>query len=350
MYEYPGSRDEHSLMAFGKKMSGPSVTILNSYNDAMKYAAESTDDGVAFLGYDAQATGSDKDVLASTTLAQVYAQAARKEKAFGHFLWLKPGAEGIGERATRFVSRIETGVDPQFWMDAAPASDETDSAITTESLLTFIRKENVPTLSTLGPTNFQKIGNSGRPLVISVLDMENKELVTAVKDHMVNFIASPLAKEYKEKYYFSLMDGKKWAKFLQQFNVLEVDNPQVFLLDVPSKHFWQNASYNTVGEFLNGVKNGTIPRGTSTGKSPPKGNLAKLEAFFWDAFPYSLIAISLVVIGIIFICIPSGDDMVPPYDREPLEYDDDDEGEDAKQEPTQGKETPAEETESKKVK
>ena len=337
IHEYPGSRDEQSIIQFATKMSGPSVKLVKSYDKAMEYVATQTEEGVAFLGYDTEATSTTKpdgnidvdELLKSTPLGQAYAQVARKEKASSHFLWLEPESEGIDKGIKRAVYRIETEFDAHSW-DANKANDPT-----ADGLLEFVKEFNIPSLSILGPGNFQKVGNKGRPLVISVVDMKNDALVGAVKEHMIKFISSPKAKQFTDQYYFSMMDGTKWKKFLEQFNVHQEENPQVIVLDVPTKKYWQNATFTTVGEFLKGVANGTISQEVSTGRPGASGILGRIENLFVEFFPYSLIfVIFFVIIFVILIVIMTGDDSVPPYERP--NYDDDDFGDEDEAEPTEG--------------
>ena len=355
IHDYPGSRDEKSIIQFATKMSGPSVTLVKSYDKAMEYVAEKTEDGVAFLGYDAEATVSDSEgevsvdeLLKSTPLAQVYSQVSRKEKAFSHFLWLAPGSDGIDKGVQRAVYRIETEFDALPW-DRSKADDPTS-----DDLTAFVKEYSVPTFSVLGPSNFQKVGNNGRPLVISVVDMDNSDLVGAVKEHMIKFVNSPLAKQFVDQYYFAMMDGKKWKKFLEQFDVHQEENPQVIVLDVPTKKYWQNTTFTTVGDFLKGVANGTITQRVSSGKSGSSGILARAESLFMEFFPYSLIFIVFVVIiFVILIVLVTGDDSLPAYERPNFEDDDlgdEDETEPLKESGTGSTEEEEDEKETKKDK
>jgi protein disulfide-isomerase-like protein len=340
VYDYPGNRDEASILAFAQKMNLPSVTLVSSYEEALEFA-KNTQEGVAFVGFDADAKGgSAEELLQSTLAAQVFGQVARKKKAFAYFCWLRPGAAGLEKLkgVYRFVNRIETGVEPRLWETQDPSTD---------GLMEFVQEKMIPLVSMFGPHNFQKIGKNGRPLVIGVVDESNAEQVTAVKDHLKAFITGS-DKEIVEKYYYGVMDGVKWSKFLEQFNVLPKDNPQVFILDVPKKRFWQNASIPNVFDFMKAVEDGTITSDVTAGKKGVQGVLGKLERAFLSYFPYSLGLILVFVLGVVYMLVPAEDESLrPPYNRErkraekEYEPDDTDNGNDAE---------PAAPTEKKKDK
>jgi protein disulfide-isomerase-like protein len=310
MYDYPGNRDETSIMAFAEKMMLPSVTLVSSYEEALEFA-KNTQEGVAFVGYDTDAKGSSvEEILKSTMAGQVFSQVARKKKAFAYFCWLRPGADGLEKLkgVYRFVNRIETGdVEPRLWETHDP---------TTEGLMEFVQEQMIPLVSMFGPHNFQKIGKNGRPLVIGVVDESNEDQVAAVKDHMKSFITKS-DKELVEKYYYGVMDGVKWSKFLEQFNVLPKDNPQVFILDVPTKRFWQNATMPNVFDFMKAVEDGTITSDVTAGKKGVQGFMGKLERVFLNYFPYSLGLILFFVLGVVYLLVPAEDESLrPPYNRE----------------------------------
>jgi protein disulfide-isomerase-like protein len=309
VYDYPGNRDEASIVAFAQKMVLPSVTLVSSYDEALEFA-KNTQEGVAFVGFDADAKGgSVEEILQSTLAAQVFGQVARKKKAFASFCWLRPGAAGLEKLkgVYRFVNRIETGVEPRLWETQDP---------TTDGLMEFVQEQMIPLVSMFGPHNFQKIGKNGRPLVIGVVDVSDADQVTAVKNHMKEFI-NKSDEELVEKYYYGVMDGIKWSKFLEQFNVLPADNPQVFILDLPTKRFWQNATIPNLFDFMKAVEDGTITSDVTAGKKGVQGILGKSEQLFLRYFPYSLGLILFFVLGVVYMLVPAEDESLrPPYNRE----------------------------------
>lgn len=303
LFDYSGGRDEGSLLAFAKKLSGPPVKLVQTYDDALRFAAQETEEGVAFLGYDPRSTEeSPSDVY------QVFHQVARKERASAYFVWLNTGSD---ERNYQFIHKIEPTVQPKSF-----ESDETDiTTITADSLSAWVKEHNLPLVSELGPSNFQKVSRNGRPVVVGVVDFDNEDQKVAIKDHITEY-AKTLKGKDADQYYFGLMDGKRWGKFLTQFNVVDSDNPQTIVLDVPSATFWQNTTYKNTFEFMKAVQSGEIQAEAAKKNSRP-GIWGKIESLFIDTFPYSLLVLLVFVFGIVFLLVPSGDDLRPPYDRAP---------------------------------
>jgi hypothetical protein len=321
VFDYPGSRDEDSLIAFAKRMSAPAISKVSSYEDAMEFLALQTEEGVAFLGYDSSSTAE-----APSPLYQVFSQVARKKQASAYFLWLDT-PEGGGQPF--FIKRIESDVKVRMY--------EEKGELSTERLTKWVQEHNVPQIATLGPSNFQRIGNSGRPLVMSVIDTENEDQVKAIKAHMADYI-SHTADVKADQYYYGIIDGKKWARFLEQFRVVPEETPQMIILDVPTKKFWQNSTYSNMFEFMKAVEDEVI---TSDFSSPSgkKGALAKYENLFLSYFPYSLGVLLLLVVGVVICLVPSSEGLRPPFhppssaegdDDEPLEDDGKDEPDESK--------------------
>jgi hypothetical protein len=182
----------------------------------------------------------------------------------------------------------------------------------------------------MGPNNFHRIGNNGRPLVISVVDMENDDQTKTIKAHMIDYISQ--AKD-PDQYYYGMIDGKKWGKFLEQFRVAPEDNPQTIVLEVPTKKFWQNTTYSNLFEFMKAVEDGTLAFDYPTkGNSGATGLLGKAERAFLNYFPYSLGFLLLIVLGFVFLLVPSKEDLRPRYIP-----DNDQEEEEEKEEPQESK-------------
>jgi protein disulfide-isomerase A1 len=257
LQDYPGGRKPEEFTSFAKKISKPIVQDIASVQEALAYAEKDTDDGVVFVAYHPDLQGdSVEDQLQSTSLTQIYAQVARKEQVSGHFLLLKDPSShdfsllGVDEGAGPLVCRVEAHVPPRCFTSAANA--------TTDSLHEFVRAANVATVTPLGPHNFHKVGRVGRPLAIAVIDTKDDKHVQQCKQALSEFaISGP--ETIRNKYYYGYMDGNQWNKFLAQFNVSPSHMPQVFVLDVPSKEFWQDASYEmNVDKFLSAIDSGDV--------------------------------------------------------------------------------------------
>jgi len=300
--DYSGGREVADLVTFAKKMSGPAVHVVSNYEQAMAFATKETLDGVAFLGFDPKSSPSEM-----TELHLIYKQVARKRQASAYFLWLENGEE---ERKYPFIHKIESNLQPKSYADR----DTDIASVTLESLGGWVQANNVPLVSELDGSNFNRIGRNGRPLVLSIVDFDRADQKAAVKKHMLSY-ASSLSTKEAEKYYFGIMDGNRWEKFLEQFSINRDDNPQMLIMDVPTKMYHQNETYKNVFDFMKAVEAGEIPSRKATKSNGGGGGiLANIESFFVDNLPYSIIIVIGLVFGIVFLLVPS-EGVEPPFDR-----------------------------------
>ena len=307
--DYPASRKPEHILAFAKKMSSPTVIVVKSYNEALQVAAEN-EDGIGFVAYHPDMVGDDlREEFQKALLTQVFGQVARKNQHIAHFILLVGKASvvsdfGIEDVSNGFVAKIEATVAPKIWKPREVSSP---------GLLQFVKEQNVPLVSSLGPHNFNKIGHTGRPLVIAAVDIKVEGLVEKVSAELRDFVLTgPI--DIVEKYYFGWIDGKLWKSFLEQFNVSSDSLPQVFVVDVPSKMYWQNTDYTTVKEFLTAINEGDIPvRYSSTNPNGFAGTVKKAEYIFFKYMPYSLIAVVAVCALLVIMIVPSAEELRPPY-------------------------------------
>ena len=296
--DYPMGRDQASIVKFANKMSAPPLQTVGSYEEAMEYAKTKTEEGVIFLGYDPA-----NSVESPSDFHQVFAKVARRKQAGGHFLWLEPtDPESI--KTPAIVKRIEPDVKVRYL--------ENVESLTVDKLTDWVTQQSLPLVNMLGPSNFQKVSKMGRPLAIAVADTEDAEQVKALKEHMLNYISS----SENEKYYYAIMDGKKFIRFLEQFNVQEQHIPQFLVLDGPTKKYWQNETYSNLFEFIKAIDNGEI-KSAMASRSAKTGILGKFEHYFLLYFPYSLVGILLAVFGVVWMLVPAYEE--DPYSASALE-------------------------------
>mmetsp|Transcript_3255 Transcript_3255/g.7146 ORF Transcript_3255/g.7146 Transcript_3255/m.7146 type:complete len:434 (-) Transcript_3255:698-1999(-) len=306
IFDYSGGRDEKALVAFAEKMSSPPVIEIRRLEEAKKFAYNSADEGIVFLG----SGKGDSDLL------KVFTKVARKYQASGYFMWLEqlesPTDDG---NDYSYVDRVEVGiVEPRRW-------ETTGSDVTEEKFEAWVKDQNIPTLAILTPSNFPKISKNGRPLVMGIVDIDNKELVEQLRLHMIELILNA-PQAFVEKYYYGIFDGKKWQKYLQQFGVRQEDNPQFMILaptDKPGeKTYWRNETYTKLPDFLKAVENGSIPP-----RSPEKPQfnddpMQWMTQKFVQYLPFSVFPIIMLVGVIIWAMTPDTD-----YYKEPDEIDED---------------------------
>jgi hypothetical protein len=158
-------------------------------------------------------------------------------------------------------------------------------------------------------------------LVIGVVNGEDADQVRETKDRLITFALSGQPEVIREKYYYGMFDVNQWAKFLSQFNVYPKNSPQVFVLNVPDRTYWQNATYKlNIDEFLAAVEDGTIPSSKPSQGGGNGGFFDTVLHFINDNLPWSaaMVVFLIVALGVfIAVIVSPGDDLRPPYDNKP---------------------------------
>lgn len=277
LHDFPFGRSHEELVAFAHKMNSLTVDVVASHRAAQQYAREQTMHGIVFVAYDSASTAGAEETnvtakLNANPLLREFSAVARKEQAFAHFLLLEPSTlaaeDGNDDNNSRrvdpaafgdfpssssyFVCRLELNV-PTRCMPSSGVS-----------MQAWVRANNLPTVNDLGPSNFYQIGHKGRPLVIGVyhpqVELSNgKDPEVDIKQRLLEFATSS-SDNMASEYYFGYMNGHKWLSFLEQFNVM--GGPQVFVLDVPTKTYWQDDKLGydlDIAGLLQAKANGTIP-------------------------------------------------------------------------------------------
>ena len=261
-------------------------------------------------------------------MTQVFAQVARKQRATGSFLLLDTStaesaaavAAAMGQGEGRpFICRLEANVEPRCYDKLGHNDDGGDApALQFTELLQWAEAQNMPTVAALGANNFKTMTRRGRPLCIAVVNPQNKDQVATATSELARYaLQGPTA--IREKYYYGWMDGKMFGRFLEQFQVFPKDAPQVFILDMPKKRYWQNETYGlNIDDFLQAVQDGTVEAKTA-GKHGVEGVLIKFYNFMVAYRPWSVIPVVLVFVAFVVLilkCITPGKDLRPPYPRE----------------------------------
>lgn len=335
----------HLLRTFGEKMSARAVAILSTHQEAMEKLLNKSP--VAFVVYDppnasssesldgvaiASSSSSNADetidasgatdeekamekMIQSTERTRVFGQVARKMQALSSFGLLLP-AETTPEEISKFllhgnsiasdgmpappigsgggfIARIEKDVPVKIF----------DGEITTSALSDFVRETNLATVIHLSGDNFRQASRRGKALVIVVYDPEDGNEVT--DNYRRELKHYSITGTYKDEFIFATMDGRKWDKFISQFSVSKDNLPQLVVVDVPERTYWQDSAVANVSNFIDAVKNGSIP---SRKQEKPKSGVAdKLLQTFVDYMPWSLVFV-FAIFGFVFWLVLRMDD------------------------------------------
>ena len=325
-FDYPGKRDADSMIEFAEKMSMPAVSLVHSREEADEALATSSN-GVLFMAFDPKAKEVSKNTakskggeeltpvekfLASTNTLQVFGQVARKVQDRSTFMLLHPGSKdeiekfGLNGKSKKpFIVKIENDVDPLVY--------DYEGQLNSMNFMDFVKENNVALVTDLQGHNFRSVGHLGKPLFIGIVDSAK----VGTDDKMSSFVSKlrnfakgeGSGKDVKDDYKFATMDGVKWSNFLKQFSISSKDLPQILVLDVPKRKFYQNETIADIEAFVKGMKNGTIEQREQVSQAG-NGPLEKFHGFFVKYMPYTLLAVVLFVGLMIYIVLADDDDEI----------------------------------------
>lgn len=335
--DYPLGRDLESIISFGAKMSQSPVKIIRDvnkiYEEMVGGNSSNSSNGaaVAYVVYDppettttattegedgidaSGATEEEKEATKftqSTERTRVFSHVARKFQAHGSFGLISPNIDKadvakileVGGQtnkipATGFIARIEEDVPTKFL---------TGEVINTEAFTEFIKATNIAIVTELGGHNFRYASRRGKPLAIGVYNPDDEVKTSKFRKEMKQYAVSG---KYKEDYVFGTMDGKKWDKFLSQFSITKAGLPEVFILDVPERNYWQDSSVLGVADFIKAVKDGEIE--SRLQEKQAKNPLEEFSQLFIAYMPWSLFAILTLFVVVFWLALPSSDPIRP---------------------------------------
>lgn len=317
-------------------MSARAVTIISTHLEATEKLLHKSP--VAFIVYDPSnvstlkssesssssvdetidasgATESEKAVekmIQSTERTRVFGQVARKMQALSSFGLISPmdttpeeitkllrhgkdaaDAEKTISSGGGFIARIEKDVPIKIF----------DGDITTSAVTDFVRENNLAMVINLSGDNFRLASRRGKAMAIAVFDPEDGSDVT--ERHRRELKHYAITGAYKDDYIFATMDGRKWDRFLSQFSVDKKDLPQLVVVDVPERTYWQDSTVVGISNFIAAVKNGTIQ---SRKQEKAKSGLADmLLQSFVDYMPWSLVFVFSVMAFVFWLVLRMDD-------------------------------------------
>ena len=303
-FPYPAQRDADSIIDFGERMARHAIVPVapgadGVHDAALRAVADGGDEGVGFVAYDPEAKGDTvEEVVQSTKYLQVFHQAARKLQAEATFGVLVPPSDGaISEEELAkfgapangqvlangrgFIAKLERDADAKFF--------NPPHEINTVDLVKYVREHNRALVTDLGPANFRSIGDRQMPVAIVVTDPDQAEKSDALVAELRQYAKDGEPASIRYRYIFAKMDGKRWSKFVGQFSIEQGNLPEIFVLDIANKRYWQNSTVVGVENFLKAVVDGTILGRDQEGQ----GNaiLQKFERWFINHMPVSVFVV-----------------------------------------------------------
>ena len=109
------------------------------------------------------------------------------------------------------------------------------------------------------------------------------------------------------RFIYAKMDGKRWGKFLGQFSIEQGNLPELFVLDISNKKYWQNSTVVGVENFLKAVVDGKIREREQEGQGNPY--LKKIERLFIDHMPISVfVVLAFFMVPMLFLLFGVSDE------------------------------------------
>ena len=309
---YPGKRDADSIINFAERMAASELTLVATHDEALTNVADRGDDGVGFVAYDPDAKGTTlEEISQSTTYLQVFQQVARKLQAEATFGLLGPDtakeelakfasspANGPSENGGKFITKLERDADGKFF--------NSPNEVNSVDLMGFVRAHNVALVTELGPHNFRSMGDRQMPVAIAVLNPDDAAKSDALVADLRQF-AKNGEPAIRHRYMYAKMDGKKWGKFLSQFSIEQTNMPELFVLDIANKKYFENSTIVGVENFLTAVAKGEIEEREQEGGSA--GPLKKIEQVFVNNMPWSLFALAALILLSFYMVLPGAEDL-----------------------------------------
>lgn len=304
---------------FARRMSSPAISVVQSMEEAHKFASEQGVDGVAFVAYHPAAV-STTEPAKNIALLKAFHQASQRLQKYSSFAVLQPTLNEEGSPLLSegpFICRLEDAVPNRCY-------DRISETLLGEldSLLDWVDRVRIPTVSRLIPSRLEELGSKGRVLCLAVY-FDPKDATDA--DLALKVFATTGAPELRDEYYFGVVDGTKHKMYLRHLGFEDASSarPQIFLTSFSTKEYWQDATIGLdINRFMHDVKDGAIPRQSkSKNKTRRKSVWTRLKQFFKDNRRWSyflVIGLCLALFTLLQQFVKVRGSLRPPYPRSPF--------------------------------
>jgi hypothetical protein len=313
-------RDVDDFLDFARRMSSPAVSIVQSMEEAHKFAIEQGVDGVAFVAYHPAAV-STTEPAKNIALLKTFHQASQRLHRYSSFAVLQPTLNEEGSPLLSegpFICRLEDAVPTRCYDRISETL-----LIELDSLLDWVDRVRIPTVSRLIASGLEELGSKGRVLCLAVY-FDPKDATDA--ERALKVFATTGAPELRDEYYFGVVDGAKHKMYLRHLGFEDSSSarPQIFLTSFSTKEYWQDATYGLdINRFLHDVKDGAIPRQSKRkNKARRKSLWTRLKQFFKDNRRWSyflVIGLCVALFTLLQQFVKVRGSLRPPYPRSPFD-------------------------------
>jgi Thioredoxin-like domain len=291
-------RSVDDYVDFARRISLPAVSFVQSMEEAHRFAKEQGVKGVAFVAYHPDAVaaaGGTAGNIGDTSigLLKTFQQASKRLHRYSSFaIMLQPSLNDEGALLLSegpFICRFEEAVPTRCYHLVSETL-----LVELDSLLDWIERERMPTVSRLTASDLEEVGSKGRVLCIALYrDPDDAHKA----EQAIREFATTSDVELRERYYYGIMDATTYESYLQRLGFeTSSAEPHIVLKNWSTTEFWQDASYRLdITRFLYDVESGVIPsQSKRKNKQQRRQSMwTRLKIFFDHNRPWSY----LVVIG-----------------------------------------------------
>jgi Thioredoxin-like domain len=242
---------------FARRISLPALSVVESMEEAHRFAKEQGVKGVAFVAYHPDAVSAAGVAIGDTSigLLTTFQQASKRLHRYSSFAMLQASLNDEGAPLLSegpFVCRFEEAVPTRCYHRIS------ETILVLDSLLDWIERERVPTVLRLTASDFEELGSKGRVLCIALYRDPDDAHKT---EQAIKAFATTSDLELSERYYYGIMDATAYESYQQHlgFETSSIQ-PHIVLKNWSTKEYWQDASYRLdIIRFLHDFESGVIP-------------------------------------------------------------------------------------------
>lgn len=289
---------------FARRMSMPAVTTIKSIEEAHRFAEEQGTDGVAFLACD--------PIDDESSLLKTFKEASRRLQRHTSFAALQSSQDVAANVLSQgpFICRLEKDIPMRCF-------HQTSELMELDSLLDWVERERIPTVSRLTASSLEELSQRGRLLCLVVYEQERE--ASRAEDALKRF-ATNGSPSLRDHYFYGSMEYPKYKRYLEHLGFESLTTfPQLFVKNMATKEYWQNATYglDDLERFIRDVESGIV-LSQSVRKKGKKSLLKMLKNLFNKNRPWSylvLIGQGVAFFVLLYQYVKVRESLRPPYPR-----------------------------------
>mmetsp|Transcript_24804 Transcript_24804/g.36581 ORF Transcript_24804/g.36581 Transcript_24804/m.36581 type:complete len:399 (+) Transcript_24804:63-1259(+) len=264
---YNGDRNYNDIVAFVNRVHDISVEKIDSESELEAHLHQT---GLLFL------LTVDTESTAGSTVLKTFTAVAEHLKLQANFAYIhRTGSQPTIEKLEAHRKALLIPLDVE------------SSVIDENDMIALIEHHNHLLVNPIDKSNFRRLGRTGKPLIIAVVDYA-KELETEEVIYKLDAAASEVPNEQAHQHIFGHMDGRRWAHYLtQKFTKAKPPYILVFDLSVNGYYVEKNCSTEAIEKVVQGAVSKELD--FSVVESPDMTFTDRVVKKFNRYYPWSLI-------------------------------------------------------------